>query len=295
MRVLILGGSGMLGHKLWQTIKERFETHVTFRRPVAAYANLGIFNPEHSLGGVSALDFDSVARALDTVQAQVVVNCIGVVKQDAGAKDPVVSIAVNSLFPQRLSQLCRASGTRLIHISTDCVFSGRKGNYSEADEPDALDLYGRTKLLGEVEDENSLTIRTSMVGRELAGAHGLIEWFLGQRGGQVRGFQRAVFSGFTTGALSGIIAGIISEHSELHGLWHVAADPISKFELLTLVKQAYGLDIKIEPDEAFVCDRSLNGNRFRATTGFAPPSWSEMIEQIRQDTTPYEELRRIHA
>ena len=295
MRVLILGGSGMLGHKLWQTLRPRFDTYVTFRQRASAYARLGVFDTERAVGGVSALDFDSVARAFARVRPEAVVNCIGIVKQDAAATDPLTSIAVNALFPHRLAALCRAAGARLVHLSTDCVFSGRAGNYAEADAQDAGDLYGRTKLLGEVGGEGCLTLRTSMIGRELSGAHGLVEWFLSQRTGRVRGFRRAVFSGFTTEALSGIIAGVVADHPNLSGVWHVAAEPINKFDLLTLVKQTYGLEVEIEPDEAFVCDRSLDGGRFREATGFRPAPWPEMIERMSGDATPYEDIRRIHA
>jgi len=284
----------MLGHKLWQTFRERFDAYATFRGAPAAYARFRVFDPERSVGGVSAQDFDSVVRAFGVVRPAAVVNCVGVVKQDAAAKDPVTGITVNALFPHRLAALCRAAGARLIHLSTDCVFSGRRGNYAEDAPPDADDLYGRTKLLGEVGDEGCLTVRTSMIGRELTGAHGLVEWFLGQAaaGRGVRGFRRAVFSGFTTNALADILARVVAEHPDLSGVWNVAAEPINKFDLLTLVKQTYGLPIEIEPDETFVCDRSLDGSRFAARAGFAPPAWPEMIEGMRRDATPYEEIRK---
>jgi dTDP-4-dehydrorhamnose reductase len=244
---------------------------------------------------VSVQDFDSIVRGIATVQPQVVVNCIGIVKQHPLTKDPLVSISVNALFPHRLAQICRAAGSRMIHISTDCVFSGRKGNYVESDVADAEDLYGRTKFLGEVSYEGCLTLRTSMIGRELETSHGLIEWFLSQEGKTVRGYTRAIFSGFTTNALAEIIAQIITEHPEMEGVWHVASEPISKFELLSLMKQVYGLDIQIEPDETVVVDRSLNADRFRQATGFVPPPWPDMIEQMYQDPTPYSQLRRLHA
>lgn len=291
MKVLILGGSGMLGHKLWQACAPRFDAHVTFRGPAAAYARTGLFDPARSIGGVTAQDFDSVARAFAVARPEAVINCVGVVKQDAAAKDPLTSIAVNSLFPHRLAQLARAAGARLIHLSTDCVFSGRGGHYAEADAPDASDLYGRTKLLGEVGGENCLTVRTSMIGRELAGAHGLLEWFLSQEGGRVRGFRRAVFSGFTTGALAGLLARVVGERPDLSGVWHAAAEPINKFELLSMVKEIYGLRVEIEPDESFVCDRSLDGSRFREATGLVAPAWPEMIRAMRDDATPYAEIR----
>ncbi|HZT60176.1 MAG TPA: SDR family oxidoreductase [Pyrinomonadaceae bacterium] len=302
MRVLILGGTGMLGHKLWQTFAPRFDAYVTLRGDARAYARTGLFDPARSLGGVSAQDFDSVARAFASVRPEVVVNCVGVVKQDAAAKDPLTSIEVNALFPHRLARLARGVEARLVHLSTDCVFSGRAGNYSEGDRPDAEDLYGRTKLLGEVEGPGCLTIRTSMIGRELAGAHGLLEWFLSQEGGRVRGFRRAVFSGFTTRALAEVIAEVVSRRPDLSGVWHVAADPINKFDLLSLIKEVYGLRVRVEPDETFVCDRSLAAARFRAETGIGAPSWPEMIAALRGDPTPYEEVRaalgfkeRVHA
>jgi dTDP-4-dehydrorhamnose reductase len=254
-----------------------------------------MFDAGRALGGVATEDFDSVRRAFAAVRPEVVVNCIGVVKQDAAAKDPYTSISVNALFPHQLVRAGREIGFRLIHLSTDCVFSGRKGNYTELDTSDAEDLYGRTKLLGEVDYENCLTIRTSMIGRELSGSHGLVEWFLSQAGQRVRGFKRAVFSGFTTGALAESIADLIEQHAELSGVWHVAAEPINKFDLLTLIKQSYNLDIQIEADETFACDRSLNASRFREATGFRAPSWQNMIERMAEDPTPYEEIRRIDA
>lgn len=296
MKVLILGGSGMLGHKLWQTFEQRFDAYVTFRGSAGAYARTALFDPARAIGGVSAQDFDSVARAFGIMRPDVVVNCIGIVKQDAAAKDPLTSIAVNALFPHRLAQLARASGARLIHLSTDCVFTGREGGYAESSRPDAEDLYGRTKLLGEVAGEGCLTIRTSMIGRELAGAHGLLEWFLSQQGGaSVRGFKRAIFSGFTTGALAEVIASVVAERADLSGVWHVAAEPVNKFDLLSLVKEIYGLRVEIEPDESFVCDRSLDDSRFRELTGTRAPAWPEMVERMRADRTPYEEIRRVNA
>lgn len=291
MRILILGGSGMLGHKLYQTVKPRMETYVTLRGRASTYDHFGIFDPACVAGDLVADDFASVQRALAVAKPDVVVNCIGIVKQGPAGKDPIASIGVNSLFPHWVAQAVRAHDARLIHLSTDCVFSGTRGNYAEDTLPDPPDLYGRSKLLGEVDAEDCLTIRTSMIGRELRGSHGIIEWFLSQAGGQVRGFTRAIFSGFTTSALSNIIARIITDHPKLTGIWHVAADPISKFDLLTLVKQTYGLAIEIEPDEDFACDRSLNGTRFHEATGIKAAPWPTMIEQMHADPTPYDKIR----
>jgi dTDP-4-dehydrorhamnose reductase len=295
MKVLILGGSGMLGHKLWQLLSQRFDTYATFRRSPAAYARFGLFAPERSIGGVHAEEFDSIVRALGQVRPDVVINCIGIIKQSAEAKDPIRSITVNSLFPHRLGALCRAAGARLVHISTDCVFDGARGCYREGDVANATDLYGRTKHLGEVASEGCLTIRTSIIGRELEGAHGLVEWFLSQDGGTIRGFRNAIFSGLTTNALGGVIGELIEKHPTLDGLWQVASEPINKFDLLTLVKGAYDLDIEIVADDEFHCDRSLDGSRFTDATGLTIPAWPAMIAQMYNDPTPYAELRRSYA
>ena len=295
MKVLILGGSGMLGHKLSQVLAGRFDTWATFRGSFAANDSSAMIDPRRILCGVSAENFESVVNALTVIEPDAVVNCIGIVKQDEAAKDRYQTIAINSLFPHQLAQACASLNIRLIHLSTDCVFNGRRGNYKEEDPSDAEDVYGRTKWLGELDYDHCLTIRTSMIGRELRGCHGLIEWFLSQRGKKVRGFKRAIFSGFTTLALSELIGNVIADSGGLHGVWHVAADPISKFDLLSMVKQSLNVDIEIEPDETFVCDRSLDDSRFRARTGFKPPSWEQMIDRFARDTTPYDEIRRTHA
>ncbi len=291
MRVLLLGGAGMLGHKLCQRFREHFETWTTVRAGYRDYARYGLFDPERTLGGVDAVDFDSVVRAVAEVKPDAVINCIGIIKQLKAAKDPIVSLSINSLFPHRLANLCRASGARLIHISTDCVFSGRKGMYSEADVSDAEDLYGRSKFLGEVDQPGCLTLRTSIIGRELCSATGLIEWFLSNRGGKVRGFSGAVYSGFTTLALTRIIADVLKGQPGLTGLYQVSSDPINKYELLKLVNRTYSLNIAVEPDTTFRCDRSLDSSRFRQATGFQPPSWPEMIEEMHRDPTPYQDWR----
>lgn len=295
MRVLILGGAGMLGHKLCQAASERMETAATVREKRPGAEALGLSKHVRVIGGVEVTDPASVERAVDSTRPDIVVNCVGIVKQSSLAQDAIASIAVNALFPHQLARICRESGTRLIHLSTDCVFSGHKGRYGEGDASDAEDLYGRSKVLGEVGEPDAITLRTSMIGRELRGANGLVEWFLSQKGKTVRGFRRAIFSGFTTAALSKIILDLVIPHPELTGVWHVAADPISKHDLLSTINDVYDLGVAIEADDAVVCDRSLNGERFRRATGFVAPSWKTMIEEMYHDPTPYEQLRRLDA
>ena len=292
MNVLILGATGMLGHKLMQGLSMRFKATGTVRSQAAVYANHLILGQMSLLGEVRAENFDSIVRSLAQTQPDVVINCIGLVKQLPAAKDALTSIAINALFPHRLAQLCQIINARLIHISTDCVFSGHKGNYIENDVTDAEDLYGRTKLLGEVSYDGCLTLRTSMIGRELKTSHSLLEWFLSQAGKTIHGYKRAIFSGFTTNTFVEIITQIITDYPDLQGVWHVASEPISKFDLLMLVKEIYGFNVQIESDETFVCDRSLNADRFHQATGFDPPPWSDMIEQMYLDSVPYSEFRR---
>jgi dTDP-4-dehydrorhamnose reductase len=216
-----------------------------------------------------------------------VINCIGIIKQIQAASDPVESIAINALFPNQLARLTSARRVKLIHFSTDCVFSGKNGNYTEDDYPDPGDLYGRTKLLGEVSSPDSLTLRTSIVGHELQGHHGLLDWFLAQRSGHAKGFAKARFSGLTTLDFAELVSYIIGALPDLHGLWHVSSDPISKFDLLGIVNQIYGLNIDLARDETFVCDRSLNSARFRKRTGWQPPSWDDMITRMHAEVGSY--------
>lgn len=280
----------MLGHKLVEVFSPRFETYATLR---AAGSNTPLrLPPAQTLTGVSAEDLDSVKRAVSTVQPGVIVNCIGIVKQLPAARDPVPSIEVNALFPHRLAGIAAAVGARMIQISTDCVFSGRKGGYTEVDEPDPPDLYGRTKLLGETTYDHALTVRTSIVGRELNGTHGLLEWFLAQRGA-VRGFTQAFFSGLTTHALAETLRLVLEKHADLHGLWHVASQPISKYDLLHEFARAFERDIRIEADDSVRIDRSLDDRRFREKTGTVAPSWPEMIDDLVREPTAYGKRRAV--
>jgi dTDP-4-dehydrorhamnose reductase len=281
-KILILGAAGMLGHVLFSVLSGRgdLEVHATARTAEGLERWFPPVLLERIRGGVDAERFDTVLGALKAVRPDVVVNCIGVIKQIPAAKDPVVSISVNSLFPHRLARACAQVGARMIHISTDCVFSGEKGNYRESDHPDALDLYGRTKLLGEVDIPGCVTLRTSLIGHELAGRHGLVEWFLSQEG-TVRGFARAVFSGFPTVEMARIVSERILPDDRLSGLYHVSSAPVTKYDLLRLVAKEYGKRIGIERDEEFACDRSLNSSRFRGATGYEPPAWPELVARMR--------------
>ena len=271
MRLLILGGSGMLGHQLWRGLHAQHDTWVTLRRPVADFEVHNLFDEAKAIQFDDITDDTALERALGQAKPEAVINCVGLIKQRDEASDEALTLRVNAEFPHRLAKRCGEAGARLIHFSTDCIFAGTKGNYTESDPPDAADLYGQSKHQGEVADAHSVTLRTSVIGHELATNLALLDWFLSQRGQAIRGFTKAIYSGFTTLEMARIADRILTQHTDLSGVWHVASEPISKFGLL-------------EPNDEFVCDRSLNADRFNAATGYTPPSWEAMIGELAQQS-----------
>jgi dTDP-4-dehydrorhamnose reductase len=279
-KILILGASGMLGSTLLryfilQSDVEVFGTsrssHSVRNLPADAQShvklNIDVENPDHLL------------RLFADLQPHVIINCVGIIKQLSGSDDPLNAIPINSLLPHRLAKLCSATGARLIHFSTDCVFSGTKGMYKEDDLADSADLYGRSKLMGEAQYSNVITLRTSLIGHELNSNNSLINWFLSQSG-SVRGFRRAIFSGLPTIEISRVLRDFVLPNSGLCGLYHLSVDPINKFDLLRLVAQCYGKKIEIIPDDEPIIDRSLDSTRFRQATGFTPKPWNELVQAM---------------
>lgn len=288
MRVLVLGGGGMLGHKLVDVFAQAHDTWVTTRAPGASYERWGVFEGATHIDGVDAADPAHLDGIFDKARPHVVLNAIGIVKQLKEAKDAVTSVTVNALLPHLLAERCAATGARLVHFGTDCVFSGAKGGYREEDLPDPMDLYGRSKLLGEVEGAGSLTLRTSIIGRELgAGAHGLVEWFLAQPGPTVPGYANAVFSGLPTVTLSRLVLDVVERHPDLSGMYHVSVDPIAKADLLELLAKSLGLDVQIERVPEPRIDRSLDSTRFRQATDWSPPAWPELVDELVEDAVDY--------
>ena len=272
----------MLGHQLWRQLHKDHEVWVTLRKPFSHYLAFDLFGASRTLSGVDVMNHDALVGAFHAARPEVVVNCIGIIKQLKEAKNPLLSLTVNAVLPHQLAQLCAVAGARLVHISTDCVFSGKKGNYTEDDVSDAEDLYGRSKFLGEVHKSHCLTLRTSIIGRELETRSGLIEWFLSQKGNKIKGFRKAIYTGFTTYELARIIENVLHKHTDLGGLWQVSSNPINKYDLLSIAKHAFGWEGDIVPDDTVVCDRSLNSAKFREKTGYQPPSWQAMIEEMAE-------------
>ncbi|KRA55360.1 dTDP-4-dehydrorhamnose reductase family protein [Devosia sp. Root635] len=280
--VLVIGATGMLGNAMLRLFAQSdgYLTYGSTRalqpRPIpgAAAARL--------VGGVDAENVDSLVEVLASTQPDIVINCVGVVKQLSAADDPLVALPLNSVLPHRLARLTGLVGARLVHISTDCVFSGNKGNYRELDIPDAGDLYGRSKLLGEVDYPHAITLRTSIIGHELSGARSLVDWFLSQQG-TANGYRKAIFSGVPTIELARIVRDHVLPNPGLHGTYHVSAAPVDKYSLLQLVADVYDKAIDIVPSDAVEIDRSLNSERFAQSTGYRAPDWPTLIRYMHED------------
>jgi dTDP-4-dehydrorhamnose reductase len=279
MRVLILGATGMLGNAMLRLLARSPDLHHvagTVRSETAA-RQVPADLRAHLITGVEAENTDSLARAFAQARPDVVVNCIGLIKQLADADDPLQALPINAMLPHRLSRLCALAGARLVHVSTDCVFAGTRGSYRETDVRDATDLYGRSKALGEIDAvPHAITLRTSIIGHELNGANGLVGWFL-SRSGTVKGYRKAIFSGLPTVELARVVRDFVLPDPSLSGLYNVAAAPISKHDLLVLVKQHYGHDVEIVPDDGVVIDRSLDGTRFQEATRYVAPAWPALV------------------
>ena len=283
-KILIFGVSGMLGHVLFNRISKNhnFEVFGTTRTTSRLSGFFSVDELARIRNGVDADNFDTVVRAVASVQPDIIVNCIGLIKQIPIATDPLTAVTVNAQLPHRMSLIARTAKARLIHISTDCVFDGTKGNYTEQDPSDAKDLYGRTKFLGEVEYPHCVTLRTSIIGHELQSQYGLIEWFLNQTG-SVQGFTKAIYTGFSTIELAKIIIDYVIPNEKLRGLYHVSSSQISKFDLLNIVKVVYEKKIVIEAFDGLAIDRSLNSERFQEITGYRPPTWAAMVRDMHAD------------
>ncbi|EJM19365.1 dTDP-4-dehydrorhamnose reductase [Pseudomonas sp. GM21] len=282
MRVLVLGATGMLGNAVFKVLSSSSALSVVGTvRNAKAIDSFDSKVKGNLISGVDVLDQDSLVDVFERSKPDVVINCIGLIKQLSSAKDPLSVLPINAMLPHRLSKLCALVGSRLVHISTDCVFSGRKGMYKEADVSDAEDLYGKSKYIGEIVDQpHAITLRTSIIGHELNGQSSLVDWFLAQSG-SVKGFSKAIFSGLPTVELARVILDFVIPQPALQGLYHVSTQPIDKLTLLRYVAKIYQKEISIVPDEQLEIDRSLDSSRFQTATGYAPPQWPDLIEAMR--------------
>jgi len=294
MKTLVLGGDGMLGHKMYQTLRSRYpDTGCTIlgTRDDHPLCNIPLYQDGDVIEEMDAMVFEAFAKALRARKPEFLINCIGIVKQRDAAKAYIPSITINALLPHRLAELAEEWGGRVIHFSTDCVFNGKGGQYRETDPSDAEDLYGKSKFLGEVACDNALTLRTSIIGRELTMFASLLEWFLAQAHTTVKGFDKVIYSGVTTNYLSEVVSRIVEGFPSLSGLYQVTSEPISKFDLLVLLREAFNLDVEIVKETETVSDRSMLGARFVEETGLVCPAWPQLVAELANDPTPYGEWR----
>lgn len=280
-RVLILGITGMLGHTLFKEMRkyDHFDVFGTTRNK----SGLERFFSDEELirirDNVDADNFETVIRAIAAVQPTIIINCIGIIKQLPISNDPLTAITVNAQLPHRISLVARSANARFIHISTDCVFNGEKGFYSESDPSDAEDLYGRTKFLGEVDYPHCITLRTSIIGHELKTNFSLVDWFMSQEK-KIKGFTKAIYSGFPTIEMAHIISNFIIPNKTLAGLYHVSSEPISKYDLLKIIQKVYQKEIDIQPYNDYILDRSMDSTRFTEATGYTAPSWLTLVQKM---------------
>jgi dTDP-4-dehydrorhamnose reductase len=293
MKILIIGGTGMLGHKAVQVLKNKFDVYATIRSDFQAVERFEIFEKTNTFSNIDVENDDALKNIITDLKPEFVLNAVGIIKQLESSKNVIKTLTVNSIFPHKIAEYAAVAGVKVVTVSTDCVFRGDKGNYKEEDISDATDVYGKSKNLGELYAEHCLTLRTSIIGREIGTAHSLVEWFLSNRGRRVNGFINAIYSGFPTIVLAEIIADLIIEQPNLHGLYHVSSRPISKYDLIRLINEKFDARIEIETFADFYMDRSLNSEKFQNATGFVAPEWETMIERMADDSTPYEVWRNF--
>jgi dTDP-4-dehydrorhamnose reductase len=269
MKIIVMGASGMLGHLLYSELKKNHETWGTVRDKK--------WHPD-LLDGYDVYDLEKIEKLISLKKPDYVINCIGIIKQLKASEDKIISLEVNSLWPHKLAAICERQNSKMIHFSTDCVFAGTKGNYLDSDFADARDTYGLTKYMGEVDYPHTLTLRTSIIGHELNSKLSLVDWFLSQQN-ECKGFSKAIFSGFPTIVMARFLENYIFNNF-ISGIYNFSSEPINKFELLQLVAREYKKNIKINPSEELIIDRSLNSDKLRKMTGFTPQAWPVMIEEM---------------
>jgi dTDP-4-dehydrorhamnose reductase len=279
-KILVLGASGMLGNAVFRYFNQSndFNVYGTMRSDICKK-----FFPQDSqskiLSSIDVESQDSLISLFDFVRPEIVINCIGLVKQLKESESPLAAVPINTLLPHKLANLCGLIDARFIHMSTDCVFSGAKGMYREDDFPDAGDVYGRSKFMGEVDYPHAITLRTSIIGHELNGSRSLVGWFLAQSE-KVTGYKNAIFSGLPTIEIARVLKDFVIPNEELRGLYHLSVDPINKFDLLQLISIQYNKQIQIDGDMKYMIDRSLDSTKFREATGFIPKPWNQLIREM---------------
>lgn len=288
MKVALLGSTGMIGHRvLLELLKCEQIDVVGLSRSTNHKSLIQKFSDRDGFyEGVDMADFKQVELLLEKIKPEVIINAVGITIRKLNQPDSFEkAFQVNTLLPKTLQKWVQKNNARLIHLSTDCVFSGAKGNYTEIDIPDANDVYGKTKFAGEVEGKNCLTLRFSAIGRELESHTELLDWFLQQNNKNIQGHEKAIYTGLTTAQLSEEIVKIVLNHKNLEGLYQISNQAISKYELLCLLKKAYGLNLNIEKIDGKNSNKALLSNKYKEATGFVPRDWSTLINNLINDNS----------
>jgi dTDP-4-dehydrorhamnose reductase len=294
MKAIVLGADGMLGHKIFQTLDSQFDDLAGTIRGKKEEGHLlpAIFDSKNIFEDISTNDLPYLKSILESTSPDFIINCIGIIKQRATSNDKLLSMYVNAMFPHWLTSLSSNWGGKVIHFSTDCIFSGSRGAYIEDSPPDATDVYGQSKAIGELVSHNGLTLRTSIIGRELKYFSSLLEWFLAQEGKTIPGFSEVIYSGVTTNYLAKTVGFIIQKYPTLYGTYQIASNPISKYNLLNLIKKHYKTTVEIVRTEFPICNRSLIGSKFTKETKLIVPEWDILIKEMANDPTPYKSWKQ---
>ena len=285
MKIVILGAAGLIGHKLFQTMQAaEHDTYGLLHGKKSAFPDINFLHGDSIIESVEAIEFDKLHGILLAIQPDVVLNCIGITKRKEEVNDPIQALGVNSLFPHRLANLAKDMNFRVIHFSTDCVFNGKIGNYNEESDTTGEDAYGKTKALGEIRYPHTLTIRSSFIGRELAGKTELLEWLISENGNTIKGFTEAWYSGVSTIFMAKTVLDIIENYPDISDLHQLSTpEPISKYDLLCLARDAFKLDIEIIPDNSFEIKPTLDGSKLKNAMNLTIPSWQEMMAELAAD------------
>ena len=292
MKILILGGNGMIGHKMYQTIsKIHKDTWVTLRKSLTSYSYSEIYNPAKVIDNIDLINFQTISNQLNKINPDIVVNACGITIRRGIETLKSNSIILNSALPHFLNEWVTSNNKRLIHFSTDCVFTGAKGDYLDNDNKDACDLYGSTKSMGEVIDSKyAITLRGSMIGSELENKTELFEWFLKQKNKKIKGFNKVIYSGVTTTKMAEIVLKLIDQFPNLSGVYNISSKPISKFELLKLWNKLFDIDANIEIDNSYTSNKNLISDNFYRTISMEQPDWVELSSQLNIDNLLHNNL-----
>lgn len=291
MKILILGAGGMIGHKMFLSLQRKnFKVYGTLKKTIQPYDRFQIFTQENCIQNIDVTDRNSVEKILMQIRPDAILNCVGITLRKAEISDEIYCQNVNAEFPHFLNAWVIKNNSYLIHFSTDCVFSGKDGPYVEESSKSASDIYGRTKAAGEVIDSsNCLTLRGSMIGRELVGKTELLEWALSKKEQTIKGFSKAMYSGVTTGVMANLVADLLVQKEKLSGLYQVSSQPISKYDLLKQINYAFELNMRIVEDATYASQKILISDKLKRKIGFVCPGWFEMVDELTKDLFNYSE------